>query len=287
MTIEYQVAYHTRNTYDEPVKEAIYDLLVAPCTDPSQQLNELQYTNSIQAEVFHYQNLFGFQAARLRTVGGFQTFEFGMTACVEKKCGPAPTLALLPVETERALLGSADFLIDHHLFLHPTLYTSLADDHWPLVPEFGAEQSVLAYLHNLNDFTHGFLKFTPNATNVHTTATDVMDLREGVCQDFAHFFITMARHRGIPARYVSGYLNQGEHLVGDSVMHAWVEAWVPGHGWLGIDPTNHRLADHNHVKVAHGVDYSDCSPLRGVIKTNSQNQKTEYRVTVLPQKQYA
>ncbi|MCU0449153.1 MAG: transglutaminase family protein [Bernardetiaceae bacterium] len=287
MTIEYQVAYHTRNTYDEPVKEAIYNLLVVPCSDATQQVTNLRYQNSAQAEVFTYQNLFGFQAASLRATPGFQVFEISMTASVEKKCGPAPAPAPLPVATERALLQSVDFLIDHHLFLHPTPYTSLADDHWPLVPEFGAGQTVLEYLHTLNAFTYGFLKFTPNATDVHTTATEVMDLREGVCQDFAHFFITMARHQGIPARYVSGYLNQGEHLTGDSVMHAWVEAWVPGYGWLGFDPTNHLLADHNHVKVAHGVDYADCSPLRGVITTNSLQQKTEYQVTVLAQKQYA
>jgi transglutaminase-like putative cysteine protease len=80
---------------------------------------------------------------------------------------------------------------------------------------------------------------------------------------------------------VSGYLNQGGNLVGSAVMHAWAECFIPGFGWFGFDPTNNLLAGVDHIKAAHGVDYSDCSPLKGILKTNGENQTT-YKVNVIP-----
>jgi transglutaminase-like putative cysteine protease len=92
----------------------------------------------------------------------------------------------------------------------------------------------------------------------------------------------MARQNGIPTRYVSGYLNQEHGLLGDSQMHAWAEAYIPFVGWKGFDPTNNILANTNHIKVCHGKDYNDCSPLRGVIYSNGQNVTSH---TVLVQSQ--
>ena len=126
------------------------------------------------------------------------------------------------------------------------------------------------------------LSFDPDPTDVHTTVNEVIALKKGVCQDYAHLFIAMARKNHIPCRYVSGYLNQGSTLMGSAVMHAWVEAFIPGHGWHGFDPTNNLLADVNHIKVAHGVDYSDCGPIKGILKTTGGNT-TKYYTKVIPQ----
>ncbi|MEO8744514.1 MAG: transglutaminase family protein [Candidatus Dormiibacterota bacterium] len=99
-------------------------------------------------------------------------------------------------------------------------------------------------------------------TNVYSAVDEVLALRAGVCQDFAHLFIAVARAMGVPARYVSGYIHGDKGAT--TASHAWAEGWVPGRGWLGYDATRPvRVSDH-HVRLAVGRDYSDAAPTRGV-----------------------
>lgn len=102
------------------------------------------------------------------------------------------------------------------------------------------------------------------ATNVYSAVDEVLALRAGVCQDFAHLFLAAARAMGVPARYVSGYI----HLAGDkratTASHAWAEGWVPGRGWVGYDATRPVRTSERHVRLAVGRDYSDAAPTRGV-----------------------
>jgi transglutaminase-like putative cysteine protease len=142
-------------------------------------------------------------------------------------------------------------------------------------------QSVFDFLQQLNTYIYYMLQFDPVPTHVHTTVNEVLELGRGVCQDYTHLFLTMARLNKIPCRYVSGYLNQGGDLIGSAVMHAWVEALLPNQGWFGFDPTNNLLTDVNYIKAAHGADYSDCSPIRGVLRTAGDHQ-TDYGVKVIP-----
>ena len=104
----------------------------------------------------------------------------------------------------------------------------------------------------------------------------------GVCQDFAHLFLAVMRANSIPARYVSGYLNQGQSFAGDAALHAWVEAFLPGTGWIGFDPSNNLLANAHYLKIGHGLDYSDCMPIKGVFVARA-NGNTEYSVKVVEQ----
>jgi transglutaminase-like putative cysteine protease len=99
-------------------------------------------------------------------------------------------------------------------------------------------------------------------TNVYSAVDEVLALRAGVCQDFAHLFIAVARTMGVPARYVSGYI----HAPGaaTTASHAWGEAWIPGRGWVGYDATHPVRAGENHVRLAVGRDYSDAAPTRGI-----------------------
>ena len=101
-------------------------------------------------------------------------------------------------------------------------------------------------------------------TNVYSSVDEVLSLRAGVCQDFAHLFIAVARAMGVPARYVSGYIHdpQGRGVTGAS--HAWGEAWVPQKGWVGYDATHPVRIGEHHVRIAVGRDYSDAAPTRGV-----------------------
>lgn len=100
------------------------------------------------------------------------------------------------------------------------------------------------------------------ATNVYSAVDEVLALRAGVCQDFAHLFIAVARTMGVPSRYVSGYI----HAPGaaTTASHAWAEAWVPGRGWVGYDATHPVRAAEHHVRVAVGRDYTDAAPTRGI-----------------------
>jgi transglutaminase-like putative cysteine protease len=99
-------------------------------------------------------------------------------------------------------------------------------------------------------------------TTVYSSVDEVLALRAGVCQDFAHLFIAVARTMGVAARYVSGYI----HAPGaaTTASHAWAEAWVPGRGWVGYDATHPVRAGENHVRLAVGRDYSDAAPTRGI-----------------------
>lgn len=117
---------------------------------------------------------------------------------------------------------------------------------------------------------HHDFRFDAKATNVRTPPEEVLRKGCGVCQDFAHLEIACLRSLHLPARYVSGYLRTfprpGQpRLIGADVSHAWISAYCPGIGWLDVDPTNNVVPSSNHVTVAWGRDYSDVSPLRGLI----------------------
>jgi len=103
-----------------------------------------------------------------------------------------------------------------------------------------------------------------SVTNVYSSVEEVLDLRAGVCQDFAHLFIAVARAMGVPARYVSGYIHFPGEKGATTASHAWGEAWVPGKGWIGYDATRPVRTSEHHVRLAVGRDYSDAAPTRGI-----------------------
>ncbi len=111
--------------------------------------------------------------------------------------------------------------------------------------------------------TRELLEYKRGITTTTSNVCDVLDAKVGVCQDFAHIGLSLLRERGVPCRYVSGYLYQeGETLES----HAWCEAYVPGIGWVGFDPTHANMIDERYVSVAAGRNYSDVPPHRGVFR---------------------
>jgi transglutaminase-like putative cysteine protease len=133
---------------------------------------------------------------------------------------------------------------------------------------------------------HGDFRYHPGATTVTTPLTRVMSEQRGVCQDFAHVQIGCLRSLGIPARYVSGYLLTEPppgrpRLIGADASHAWISVRCPLHGWVDLDPTNDLLPDLRHVTVAWGRDYSDISPLRGVVLGGGEHE-LQVGVSVVP-----
>jgi transglutaminase-like putative cysteine protease len=116
---------------------------------------------------------------------------------------------------------------------------------------------------------HDF-RFDTRATEVSTPVETFFEKRRGVCQDFSHLQIACLRSLGLPARYVSGYLRtrppSGQpRLIGADASHAWCSVWSPGRGWVDFDPTNNCVPSDGHITVAWGRDYSDVSPIHGVL----------------------
>jgi transglutaminase-like putative cysteine protease len=131
---------------------------------------------------------------------------------------------------------------------------------------------------------HRELKYAPSETHIHTSVTELLETRRGVCQDFAHLMIACFRAHGLAARYVSGYLRTvaapgKEKLVGADASHAWVSVYAPPFGWVDLDPTNGVRVGTDHITLAWGRDFSDVSPLRGVIVGGGTHQLA-VRVTV-------
>lgn len=127
--------------------------------------------------------------------------------------------------------------------------------------------------------------FDPNSTNVATPLADVIKNKRGVCQDFAHFGVGVLRSLGFAARYVSGYIETlpppgQERLVGADASHAWVSLFIPELGWVDFDPTNNNMPDDQHITTAWGRDYSDVTPLQGVIFDGGDSQTLSVSVDV-------
>ncbi|MGE5319786.1 MAG: transglutaminase family protein [Hyphomicrobiaceae bacterium] len=153
-------------------------------------------------------------------------------------------------------------------------------------PAFAPGRPLLEVMLDLSRRIHDQFAFDPDATTVATPLEEVLAHRRGVCQDFAHLALACLRAHGIAARYVSGYLlttpPPGQpRLVGADASHAWVSVFIPELGWVDIDPTNNLLPDTRHITVALGRDFSDVSPVRGVILGGGEHE-VEARVTVEP-----
>lgn len=124
----------------------------------------------------------------------------------------------------------------------------------------------------LTEYVYKHFNYVPGITSVETTIDEVWKLKAGVCQDFAHILLTMLRMLGIPARYVSGYICPNKNgMRGEGATHAWVEAYIPFYGWIGLDPTNNCIANELHVRLAVGRNFSDCSPVRGSYKGTAKH----------------
>lgn len=123
-------------------------------------------------------------------------------------------------------------------------------------------------------------------TDISTPVDTILQDRRGVCQDFAHLQIACLRAMGLPARYVSGYImthppEGKEKLIGADASHAWLSVWVPGDGWVDLDPTNNQIPSGEHITVAWGRDYADVSPINGLVIGGGQHE-IDVSVNVAP-----
>lgn len=279
---EFSIEYFIENKYDTEVRKANFQLLIIPENNSGQKVLEYQFSCSENQESFISKNIFGFDIISYYVAKPFTEFWFKLKVKIQKQeFNPFYISPLLP-NNEFEIIDSIDFKIDNHLFLTSTELTQLPKSVNVSFPAYSGDIQVFDYLLKLNNYIFQLLEYSPESTDVNTPISEVLQIKKGVCQDFAHLFISVCRQNKIPARYVSGYLNQGAGFIGTSQLHAWVEALVPGLGWIGFDATNNLLADHHYIKIAHGTDYRDCSPIIGVLETTGL-QKSIHSVTVTNQ----
>lgn len=172
--------------------------------------------------------------------------------------------------------------------LLPSRHVALTDDvrAWA-APSFSPGRGVAEVLADLAHRIRTELTYRSGSTTVGTTQSQLLAQRTGVCQDFAHLMVAALRLHGVPARYASGYLETmpppgREKLRGADASHAWVSAWVPGAGWVEVDPTNDKFIDDRYVVLGWGRDYADVPPLRGVIFTEGSGSRLSVSVDLVP-----
>jgi transglutaminase-like putative cysteine protease len=165
---------------------------------------------------------------------------------------------------------SAEMLSAREFCFESPLVPLSSDVHAYAKPSFTGGRPVVATIAEVTERIFNDFVYDPGFTTVTTPLEEVLSFRRGVCQDFAHLAIGCFRSMGLAARYVSGYLETaapegGERQIGADASHAWPSVFVPGWGWLDIDPTNDQIVGSTYVTTAWGRDYSDVSPLKGIV----------------------
>ncbi len=284
MPLEYSITYKAENTYEHWVNDAHWQFLIIPENNASQEFVGVEFTNSLNAINEYSINGYGFKTIRVHPKQRFKTISFEASfRLIKKEVNPFDFQPEVDISKSYHHIQKLVFKVDYESFLKRTRFTTLPNKNESLF-QFDRTKSIFENLQILNEWTFTHIYFKTDVTDVETTLDEIIAKRHGVCQDFTHLFCALARQNGIPTRYVSGYLHQGNGYFGDSQMHAWAEAFVPEIGWLGFDPTNNLLANTSHIKIAHGKDYNDCSPLKGIVYTTGKNE-TKHTVKVASQQQ--
>jgi transglutaminase-like putative cysteine protease len=290
--MHYLIEHETILEYTTPVKEHHVELRLAPredefhhvisrtvATDPESILNS--YIDYYGNRVEYFCIIQPHTRLVTRVVSEVQTLRHNPFEYV-----PVP----LDEQQEwfRKTLRAQPYLNDY--LLHRSSVTPSAQKLTEAVegplPRHEKGMPLLDALQELMKWVSQVLEYRPGTTGVHADLLETIRQRGGVCQDFAHLFITVARHWGIPARYVMGYQDPGVGSAnGDVATHAWAEALVPGGGWIGFDATHNLLANDCYVPVAVGRDSYDAAPQRGSYKGDDPGSQPQVRLTMVQQSQ--
>jgi transglutaminase-like putative cysteine protease len=280
----YSIRHLTRYRYDAPVRESIMQLYMQPKTDTSQRLRSFQVATTPRAALQAYTDHFGNAVYHFDVPGAHSELLVEVDAQVEVI--PVPAAPEFVDETAWQKLAADQTRHEHFDMLSPHGFATPT----PALDDFLRQAAItrtadpMSTLRRLNRMLFEAFSYAPEETEVDSPIDVALSKRKGVCQDFTHIMLATARLWGIPARYVSGYLytkrDAGDRSAADAT-HAWLEAFVPGCGWVGFDPTNNVLAGERHIRVAIGRDYDDVPPARGVYK-GSANSELAVAVTVQP-----
>lgn len=265
----FNITHATKYHYSEPAWDSFNELHLRPSDDYRQTVLKFDLKIQPKPEVRSHRDYYTNLLHHFHLPKKHNSLRIEATSRVVTYPVPAPH----PVSA-RALPE-----LRHRLFeyIAPTERVPLDRDWFSL---FGGQrpkrnQDLVEYLVDLNDQLHKSFVYDPGSTHLNTPLADFANDQRGVCQDFAHAMLALCRSAGVPTRYVSGYIHSNpniasEELLGAEASHAWVEAFLPGSGWVGFDPTNGCLINEAHVKIGYGRDYDDVSPVRGLRRGGGQ-----------------
>lgn len=264
MSFRYVVRHVTRFSYSQPVRETLMELRMQPRSEDRQICLHFELAVEPPAQVQTFRDYQGNVVHHFDIPRPISELTITALSRLQVQEPESPPGRLSPAVWEELERGRDDG--EHFDFLAQTTRTKAEPEALArLARELGVvrRDDPLTVLRNLNSGLHERFRYAPAATGVETPLDEVLETRAGVCQDFAHLFMALAREIAIPCRYVSGYLYHKDDTSVPDASHAWVEAYLPGLGWLGFDPTNNLLANERHIRTAIGRDYSDVPPNRG------------------------
>ena len=281
----YAVRHFTRFRYSRPVSQSVMEVRMHPRSDYMQRCFTFQLSVSPRARIFSHSDHFG------NLVHHFDIpASHGQLTIIADALIDVDAPSDLPTELGTEAWSELDDMIEHEDYwdmLRPSRFARSSPELEVLAREFGLEKrsgDPLLVLQKLNSQLYDNFSYVKSSTRVDSPIEDALRSRQGVCQDFAHIMIALVRGLRIPCRYVSGYLHHdSEHSdrSSDGATHAWVEALLPGIGWVGFDPTNNLIAGGRHIRTAIGRDYSDVPPTMGTMKGRA-NSELQVRVRVTP-----
>ncbi len=262
-----RIEHTTTFTYDQPISEAYTEMRLRPLDGCGQHCLSFDLTTEPRDETARYRDRFGNDVRHFDVIQPHQKL---VVAAVSEVLTPESFSA--PGES-LSTLEAYDYLAE-------SPYAPLS----PEIRAFAAAQAVSATQElralDLMQSIFDLLKYEKGTTDVSTTADQVLALKHGVCQDFAHLMLAACRAQHIPARYVSGYLYNNGHT---AASHAWVDVFLPEEGWVSLDPTHNCGQSGQYVRVAIGRDYADVPPTRGVfVGSAKEKMDVSVHVNVLP-----
>ena len=261
-----EIRYLNEFVYSEPAWESHNLLRACPAANEHQDLVSYRVDVAPHTRIHSYTDYWGTRVDEFGILEPHQSLHISAESVIENQTPPEPTdNASLDALTAVASELSSYLRRSPHAAWDEEIHDAARD-------ALRGSEGVLGAVTSICDAVTSSLKYETGATYVGVDVAQVLSQGKGVCQDFAHLAIAMYRSVGIPARYVSGYLYAADQTVAvapddpelDIQTHAWLEVFVPGHGWWALDPTNPQPVGELHVKIGHGRDYEDVMPLRGV-----------------------
>lgn len=286
----YKLAHVTLFSYDGPVSESYNELRLRPRHDESQSCLSFRLATAPASRPAAHLDYFDNWVHQFHILPEHRELRVESEAIVLVHPVNAPACRPVPLtELDQRLEELRD---EHFDWMAPSQYCPLP----PALDELAGEVETCCdgtargFATTASAMIHEQFTYKPGATHVHSSIEDSLATRAGVCQDFSHVLISLLRKRGIPARYISGYLvprqavdaqTAMENIIGGQASHAWVQANIPEAGWIGLDPTVGAFVEEQHILVARGRDYGDVPPVRGVYKGHA-GQSLSVDVLVRP-----
>ncbi len=276
---QFRIQHTTRYIYEDMVRDSANQIMLYPVTDAFQSVLQQVITISGNPTVNLHEDYYGNQVGTFTYAQPHHEMVIHSQLTVETKRKDLP-LDNAPAEQQWEELKKLRHDIAFIDFCQIEKFSAINEVEKIVEDERCKNCSPLETGKHFTKYVYDTFTYKKGITTVETTLDEIWSIKSGVCQDFAHILLALLRSVGIPSRYVSGYICPNRSgMRGEGATHAWVEAYLPFYGWLGLDPTNNCIVNEQHVKLAVGKNFSDCSPVKGTYRGTS-NHTLEVGVTV-------